>query len=383
MRLLSHLRLRTKLALLAGLSALILVLALLDGAAVLRDRAIDDRVDKLRAVTKGAADYAAALEAQVKDGRLSPQGARAAMAGYVHAMRFDGGEGYLTVSSMDGVILFHGVDPNRENKPTTAKDESGHTLPELVAQLLGTGVNEGVIAYSFPKPGQTKPLPKLAYVVRFAPWQAYMLAGAYTDDLEADLAATLLRQGVIGGLLLLVMVLVAYLVNRDIAGSLGRLQISMGRLAAGDLTQRVPGLDRRDEAGAMAKAVEVFRQTMMEAERLRAEQESIKQEAAAAQIRARAALADRFGEGVGKVVHSVATAVGDLQTTARSLAETSQRTTEQAVTVASASEQATQNVQTVASAAEQLAASIREISQLVSRAGGMIEEGVRQTLRSN
>lgn len=383
MRFLSKLRLRTKLLLLAGLAGLIVVIAVANDISTLRARMVEDRIDKLRAVSQSASLYAASLDARVKSGAITQSAADELLGRYIHAVRFDQGDGYLALSSLDGMVKFHGVDPTRENKPTIAKDPDGHTLPELVAGLLKTGVTEGVVSFLIPKPGQTVPVEKLAYIVKIDAWQAYLVAGAYVDDLDAELNQVLERQLAWGAALLLMLGGLAYLINRDIAGSLGALSTSMSGLAAGDLTLAIPGLDRRDEAGAMAQAVDVFRQTMLDAGRLRHEQEQLKAKSAEERRQLMHGLANRFGTGVGGVVQSMGQAVGELQTIARKMAETSHRTTEQAVTVASASEQATQNVQTVASAAEELAASIREINQLVTRAGGMIEDGVQQTLRSN
>jgi methyl-accepting chemotaxis protein len=45
----------------------------------------------------------------------------------------------------------------------------------------------------------------------------------------------------------------------------------MGRLAGGDLTIEVEGAERRDEVGAIARALAVFRRTAVEAESARAE----------------------------------------------------------------------------------------------------------------
>ena len=70
-----------------------------------------------------------------------------------------------------------------------------------------------------------------------------------------------------GGPMLLLTILAVWRVERTIAGSLDRLTAAMTRLAAGDLTVRVPELGRRDEMGAVARAVQVFKDAMVTAER--------------------------------------------------------------------------------------------------------------------
>ena len=380
---LSRLSLRTKLSLMMGLAAIGVTIAVVVGATAMQQRMYDDRVDKLRAVVQGARSYATALQAQISAGKLTSDQALDAMRQYGHAMRFDHGDGYLTLSGMDGVIRVHGTDPSRENKPSTAAAADGRTVPELAASVLKDGADDGVISYSFAKPGQSSLQPKIAYVARFAPWQSYLLAGAYTDDLEAEFHAALLRQGGIGVLILLLITLAVWRVNRDIAGALGTLGSAMHRLAGGALDLTVPGLDRSDELGVMARSVQVFKERMIEGNHLRDDQETKKQQAESHRRQSMLELAAKFEASVGGIVESVAAAATQLQSTAQSMAASSGETTRQSATVAEASDLATQNVQTVAAATEQLSASIREISQQVTRASAMIQESVRQATMSN
>ena len=55
---------------------------------------------------------------------------------------------------------------------------------------------------------------------------------------------------------------------RSLAGSISRLTGVMAQLAAGDLTVEVPGQARADETGAMARAVQVFKDASIEKRRL-------------------------------------------------------------------------------------------------------------------
>ena len=189
---------------------------------------------------------------------------------------------------------------------------------------------------------------------------------------------------IIGGVAsLLVALLVSIALTRGIATPITVMREVMARLARGDTSVAVPGVGRKDEVGAMAEAVRVFKDGMIETERLRADQETQKHKAEAERRQAMLDLAARFEASVGGIVESVASAAMELQTTSQSMASTSKETTQRSTTVAAASEQATQNVQTVASAAEELSASICEISEQVSHASAVIQQGVQQTMESN
>ncbi len=189
---------------------------------------------------------------------------------------------------------------------------------------------------------------------------------------------------IMGGVASLVVALLASLaLTRGISAPIQAMRAVMEQLARGDTSVVIPGVGRKDEVGGMAEAVRVFKDTMIETERLHAEQEALKRRAELDRREAMLTLAGRFETSVGGIVESVVASALELQTTSRSMASTSQETSQRSTTVAAASEQATQNVQTVASAAEELSASIREISQQVTLAGTVIQQGVQQTIQSN
>ena len=114
-------------------------------------------------------------------------------------MRFDHGEGYIIVRR-GAVILLHGADPRLEGKPSSITDAKGRPLADLIADALATN-NQDVVSYLFPKPGQSKPQLKISYVARFAPWDVAFFSGAYIDDLNAALHASLWRLAEIGAII--------------------------------------------------------------------------------------------------------------------------------------------------------------------------------------
>ncbi|MBL8831794.1 MAG: MCP four helix bundle domain-containing protein, partial [Rhodospirillales bacterium] len=167
-------------------------------------------------------------------------------------------------------------------------------------------------------------------------------------------------------------------VTRPIASMTGAMTV----LAKGDMTVEIPGLAKTDEIGEMAKAVQVFKDSMIETERLRAEQAAEQQRQIDRAKRIETSVG-RFESAVGEVVKTVAAASTELQATAQAMAGTAEETTRQATTVAAASEQATQNVQTVASATEELSASISEISKQVTESNRMTADAAAQARASN
>jgi len=386
MNFLSRLKLRTKFAVLLGLVVLAVVASIGFSASTMHQRMIEDRVAKLQAVVDTAVGLAKNLAAQVTAKQMTQEQAIAQYRSEIHGMRFDNGEGYLTAQTStkpgEYIILAHGADPSRENGPSSAKDGTGKSLNVLIDEALGNR-QAGVISYVFPKPGQTELLQKFSYVAKFEPWHMVVLAGAYVDDLDADFHAALWRLAAIGGAVLLVTMLVAWLINRDITGSIVRLRGMMERLAKGELTLAVTGTGRGDEMGEMARTVQVFKDSMVETERLRGEQEELKRKAESDRKAFLKTMADDFERGVRESLDKLAAASKQMRATSQSMSATADETNRQATTVSAAAGQASSNVQTVATATEELSSSVGEIGRQVTQSTRIAGQGVAEASRTN
>lgn len=158
---------------------------------------------------------------------------------------------------------------------------------------------------------------------------------------------------------------IAWVIGSGIAGPIGQMTAAMGRLAKGEKSMEIPGVERSDEVGAMAAAVQVFKDNMIKADSLAAEQET---ERAAREQRSRRIeeLTRAFDQQVGEVIDSVVSATEQMGSTAQSMTVMAQSASESSGSVAAASQQASNNVQTVAAASEELSASITEISSQVA-----------------
>ncbi|MGE5503079.1 MAG: methyl-accepting chemotaxis protein [Actinomycetota bacterium] len=158
----------------------------------------------------------------------------------------------------------------------------------------------------------------------------------------------------------------ALLLVRAIARPIAGMTEAMTALAGGDKAVEIPGQGRGDELGAMAKAVGVFKDGMVRAERLAAEQEA---EHAAREKRAAAvdALTRDFDAKVAGSLVKMEASSTQMESTAQAMSANAEETNRQASAVAAATEQASANVQTVATAAEELSSSIREIGRHVQQ----------------
>ncbi len=158
---------------------------------------------------------------------------------------------------------------------------------------------------------------------------------------------------------------------------------AMGRLARGEVATAVPGLGRKDEIGEMAGSVQVFKDNMIEADRLRAEQTQSEAGAVARRKADMNQLADSFEAAVGHIIGTVASASAELEAAATTLTQTADHTQQLSTVVAGASEEASANVQAVASATEELTSSVNEISRQVQELSRIAGEAVHQAQQTD
>ncbi len=194
-----------------------------------------------------------------------------------------------------------------------------------------------------------------------------------TDSIQT----TLIVMIVVAALAVVLGIIASIVVGRGISSPIIAMTRAMRSLAGGDKTVTIPARDQSDEVGQMAQAVQVFKDSMIETDRLAAEQaaEHAQREQRAAEIEA---LTKSFDSDVSGVLGAVSAAANELQATAESMSSIAEESARQAMAAAAASDQAASNVQTVATAAEELSASILEISRQVQHSTAISSEAAEE-----
>ncbi|MBQ0719225.1 MAG: HAMP domain-containing protein [Gammaproteobacteria bacterium] len=234
-----------------------------------------------------------------------------------------------------------------------------------------------------------------------------LMAEVDTDEAMAGVAT-------LRNIAILIVVVVAVLVGlagvfvsrRLITQPIGRMVSAMGQLAGGDKSIAIPCTEQDDELGDMADAVEVFKQSMIKAEQLAADEEAtrnerIEQERQLATEREHLAtekateqerqrkeaetrsqrmntLTSDFDRLATEVLSAVSSASEQLDTTARSMSGLADENAHQATVVASASEQTSINVQMIATSSDQMASVIAEIAKQISRSAEISNKAVTE-----
>ena len=180
---------------------------------------------------------------------------------------------------------------------------------------------------------------------------------------EISLATTVMLA--LGALTLIGSVLFVWLyVGRSILRRIGNLQRSMQLLSDGDLEAEIYRSSQRDEIAAMANSLQIFRESMVEARALSADQDKDRIAKAEGASRMEARILE-FEATVRSALESLQASANSMQETAQSMAATADQSSALVSAVASAAEETSVNVQTVSSGTEELSSSISEIGRQV------------------
>jgi len=163
-------------------------------------------------------------------------------------------------------------------------------------------------------------------------------------------------------------IVLGFLIGRGIARPVLQITGVTERLAEGDTSVDVPRAAGHRELGAMARAVEVFRENAIRKLELEADQARRQEQAARERREMTERLTSEFDRSVGAAVSQIMATSRQLIETSDVMAATSGDVDARAGSVAVVSEQTAGNVHTVAAATEEMSASIDEISGRVAGA---------------
>jgi methyl-accepting chemotaxis protein len=173
----------------------------------------------------------------------------------------------------------------------------------------------------------------------------------------------------------------SWLIGRSITRPLNGLATVMKRLADGDTTARIPATHAHDEIGEMARSVIVFRDNMIERERLAQTQ--------AETSHAREQRSDMIALTISHFKHSVESALSKLRAASMKLEMNSSDLNRSADTVSSEADTAksrvtaaSENVTVAASSVEELAASIGEIAAQAAKSTDVAGRAVSEAQRT-
>ena len=288
------------------------------------------------------------------EGKISRAEAQRQAIDAIKPMRYDG-DNYFWINDVHPTMVMHPIKPELDGTDLTSfKDPSGKAIfVEFVSAAKASGAD--YVYYLWPKPGSEKPVPKLSYVKRFAPWGWVIGTGIYVDDVDSAFRASALTAAGLALACLVPLVVVSMATSRStfvrLSGMVDRFKdVAQGE---GDLTKRIP-ITSHDEIGELAKWFNVFLDKL---------QDMIK--------------------SVAQATNLVGGASADVSNTSQQISANSQETSAQASVVSNAVEQVSHNLQTVATATEEMSASIQEIAKNATEAAKVAGEAMKTAGETN
>jgi methyl-accepting chemotaxis protein len=380
---LGNLRISYKLLMMIGLSVLGIAAMAGLGLSALWDNMMEDRRAKLQDIVTIAHEMLEYNQQVSQKSGLSEADTMERAKTLLRNMRFGkkGSQDYVYAIDRQGVAVSN-PNPQVEGKNLlNATDPDG--FPFVKRQLEQAPNGGGFMIFRFPRAAGGEPLPKLIYSIEFKPYGWVIGSGIYLDDVSAIFWQQARYRAIMVFVALLVVGGLFHMIGRSILNPINAMTMVMRKIAQGDTSISIPALERGDEVGAMAQSVKVFRDNMIEAERLRGEQDGLKTQSDAERKLLLARTADEFERGVRASLDGLAGAASEMQATSRNMSSTAIEASERATSVAAVAEQASANVQTVAAATEELSSSVSEIGRQVTQSTAIAGQAVAEANRTN
>jgi len=300
----------------------------------------------------------------------------------VSTLRY-GKDGYFWINDMDGILLMHPVNAPLVGKNILQlRDKRGDLFFKGMLDLVKSR-GQGYYSYWWSNSDKEAVKEKVSYVVGVTAWGWIVGSGVYLDGVDEAMMEQVTEFAVVGGIASVLVVFFGLMLFKTVATPIKRITEVMEEYGRDSFQRDIPFAERRDEIGAMARALKVFKEratTMREMETDRAESEN---RASEERRQTRRALADNFEATVKRVVDTVTQSSGRMKSFAETMAESARDSEMQVQSVSAASDRAAQNVNMVAGATEELSASIQEIGQRVSDSSNFARRAVTDAKKTD
>ncbi len=209
----------------------------------------EDRMTKTRHVVETAYGVLELYYRQAQAGVIKEDDARALAMAAIKGLRYEESEDFW-INDHKPVVLMHPFKPELDGKDVSDyADPNGKRLfVAFVDTVQRNGA--GFVDYEWPKPGASKPVPKISYVKGFKPWNWIIGSGIYIDDLNAIFRKVALTYTMVALLVTGAVFLLGGLIVQGILRAVGGAVDASQRLAEGDLEVSLVARSQ-DEAGRM------------------------------------------------------------------------------------------------------------------------------------
>jgi methyl-accepting chemotaxis protein len=384
LNLFSNRSISVKLATMTIVGAICMALVASTVLLVARSQLVTERIGKAQAIVDAVWQIADSFQRAAAAGQMTEEEAKAKFLAVAGAIWYEGHTNYVFIYDTEtGICIANPGVPTLLGKDMRAvKDANGLPFASMLIDIARQG--QGSVRYTFLRSStDPTPLDKVAFARGFAPWHLMIGTAEYMSEVDASFWSMVRTASVVIVVLMLLSIAIAWAITRSVVKPLSSLKERMASLSAGELDAPVANADRSDEIGQMARTVQVFRDSMIETNRLRGEQAAVEQRQMQQRKVDMNRLADQFESEVGEIISLVSTAANQLEASSSTLSKTADTVEQVSQRASNASGDASANVHSVAAASEELASSVAEISRQVDASARIAGEAVEQAQKTD
>jgi methyl-accepting chemotaxis protein len=384
LNLFSNRSIAAKLAAMTIVGAICMALVAATVLLVARSQVVTERTEKAHAIVDAVWQMAESFQHAAAAGQMTEEEAKKRFFAAAGAVWYEAHTNYVFIYDFEtGICVSNPGVPTLLGKDMrTVKDANGLPFASMLMDIARQG--QGSLRYSFLRSStDPTPLDKVAFTRGFAPWHLMIGNAQYMSDVDASFWSMVRTASAVIAALMLLSIAIAWLITRSVVKPLSSLRARMASLSTGELDAPVSHTDRSDEIGQMARTVQVFRDAMIETNRLREEQAVVEQRQSQQRKIDMNRLADQFESEVGEIITLVSIAADQLEASSTTLSKTADTVEEVSQRASSASGEASANVHSVAAASEELASSVSEISRQVGTSARIAGEAVEQARKTD
>ncbi|MGA7810425.1 methyl-accepting chemotaxis protein [Bradyrhizobium sp.] len=351
---------------------------------VARNQLITERTEKAHAIVDAVWQMADSFQRAAASGQMTDEEARKRFFAAAGAVWYERHTNYVFIYDYEtGICVVNSGVPTLLGKDMRpVKDANGLPFASMLIDIAKQG--EGSLRYVFLRSStDPTPLDKVAFARGFEPWHLMIGTAEYMSAVDASFWSMVKTASAVIAALMLLSIAIAWMITRSVVRPLSGLKERMASLSSGELDAPVSHADRPDEIGQMARTVRIFRDAMIETNRLRGEQAAADQRQVAQRKIDMNRLADQFESEVGEIISQVSVAATQLEASSTSLSRTAETVEQVSSRASGASGEASENVRSVAAASEQLASSVDEISRQVEASARIAGAAVEQAQKTD
>jgi methyl-accepting chemotaxis protein len=216
----------------------------------IRSLVMQEKQHTLATNVQQAKSLLASYRKQAESGSLTVEEAKRQAAERIGALRYDGSN-YIWIQDLNSRMVMHPIKPELNGKDMSGETDAAGT--RFFAELTGVckEKGKGFVQYQWPKPGGTKPIPKLSAVELFEPWGWILGTGIYIDDVSAQMHEIELGIGAALIVMLALTIVLTFFISRTITAPVAVLVKQAQQVANGELNIRLTAYGD-DEIGKLS-----------------------------------------------------------------------------------------------------------------------------------